>query len=61
MLYHSFFSTPKGGRPAVRVGLDNYQVMLAHPVFRQSLRNNVVFALGTIPTSIVLALAMARH
>jgi sn-glycerol 3-phosphate transport system permease protein len=58
-LYHSFFSTPKGSRPAVWVGLDNYQAMLADPVFWQSLKNNVVFALGTIPTSITLALVMA--
>src|SRR5439155_1337917 len=53
------FSTPKTGRPAVWVGLDNYQAMASDPVFWQSLRNNVVFALGTIPTSIALALAMA--
>jgi len=58
-LYHSLFSTPKTGRPAVWVGLDNYQAMASDPVFWQSLRNNVVFALGTIPTSIALALAMA--
>ena len=58
-LYHSLFSTPKGGRPAVWVGLDNYHAMLGDPVFWQSLRNNVVFALATIPTSIALALAMA--
>ena len=55
----SFFSTPKGARPAVWVGLDNYQAMLADPVFWQTLRNNAIFALGTIPTSIALALLMA--
>ncbi len=58
-LYHSFLSTPKGARPAVWVGLDNYHAMLADPVFWQSLRNNALFALGTIPTSVALALAMA--
>jgi sn-glycerol 3-phosphate transport system permease protein len=58
-LYHSLFSTPKAGRPAVWVGLDNYQAMAADPVFWQSLRNNVLFALGTIPSSMALALAMA--
>src|SRR5207247_578528 len=31
----------------------------ADPVFWQSLKNNLLFALGTIPTSIALALAMA--
>ena len=58
-LYHSLLSTPKAGRPAVWVGLENYQAMAADPVFWQSLRNNVLFALGTIPTSMALALAMA--
>ncbi len=58
-LYSSFLSTPKGSRPAVWVGLDNYQAMVADPVFWQVLRNNVVFALGTIPASIALALLMA--
>src|SRR5262249_53061197 len=58
-LYHSFFSTAKAGRPAVWIGADNYTAMAADPVFWQSLRNNLVFALGTIPTSMALALAMA--
>jgi sn-glycerol 3-phosphate transport system permease protein len=58
-LVASFFSTPKGARPAVWVGLDNYQAMVADPVFWQTLRNNALFALGTIPTSIALALLMA--
>ena len=58
-LYHSFFSTPKPGRPAVPVGLDNYRAMFEDPVFWQSLSNNVWFALGTIPASIALAVLMA--
>jgi sn-glycerol 3-phosphate transport system permease protein len=58
-LWSSFFSTPKRNRPSVWVGLDNYQAMAADPVFWQSLTNNLWFALGTIPTSIALALAMA--
>jgi sn-glycerol 3-phosphate transport system permease protein len=58
-VYHSFFSTPRGSRPVVWVGLENYHAMLGDPVFWLSLRNNAVFALGTIPTSIALALAMA--
>jgi sn-glycerol 3-phosphate transport system permease protein len=58
-LVASFFSTPKGARPAVWVGADNYAAMVADPVFWQTLRNNALFALGTIPTSIALALLMA--
>lgn len=40
-------------------GLANYQLMLDDPVFRTVLFNNFWFALGTIPTSILLALGMA--
>jgi len=58
-LWHSFFSTPKGNRPAVSTGLENYRVLYEDPVFWQSLSNNFWFALGTIPASIGLALLMA--
>lgn len=58
-LWHSFQSTPKAGRPAVWVGLENYQVMLDDPVFWKALANNLWFAGATIPLSIGLALAMA--
>jgi sn-glycerol 3-phosphate transport system permease protein len=58
-LVDSFFSTPKGSRPAHWVGLDNYQVMAADPVFWKALTNNLWFALATIPLSIGLALVMA--
>ena len=58
-LIDSFFSTPKGARPGVWVGLENYQVMANDPVFWKAARNNLWFALATIPCSIGLALAMA--
>ncbi len=58
-LWHSFFSTPKGDRPAVWVGLENYRAMVDDPVFWQVLVNNLWFALGTIPASIALAMLMA--
>ena len=58
-LWDSFHATPKGSRPAPWVGLENYQVMLADEVFTKSLVNNLWYALGTIPVSIVLALVMA--
>ena len=58
-LYRSLLSTPKGARPSVWVGLDNYQAMAADPVFWQSLENNALYALGTIPISIALAMLMA--
>lgn len=58
-IWDSFHATPKAGRPAPWVGLENYQVMLADEVFWQSLRNNLWYALGTIPVSIALAMRMA--
>jgi len=58
-LFDSFHSTPRGGKPAVWVGLENYQVMAADPVFWQAVRNNLWFAGATIPLSVGLALVMA--
>jgi sn-glycerol 3-phosphate transport system permease protein len=58
-LWHSFLSTPKGARPAVWVGLDNYRQIVDDPIFWQALANNLWFALGTIPASIAIALLMA--
>jgi sn-glycerol 3-phosphate transport system permease protein len=58
-LIDSFYSTPKGARPGVWVGLENYAVMADDPVFWKAVRNNLWFALATIPCSIGLALVMA--
>jgi sn-glycerol 3-phosphate transport system permease protein len=58
-LIDSFLSTPKGSRPSVWVGLDNYEQMVGDPVFWKALKNNLWFALATIPASIGLALVMA--
>jgi sn-glycerol 3-phosphate transport system permease protein len=55
----SFFSTPKGTRHSVWVGLDNYEAMVGDPVFWKAATNNLWFALATIPLSIALALMMA--
>jgi sn-glycerol 3-phosphate transport system permease protein len=55
----SFHSTPRGSRPGVWVGLENYQIMAADPVFWKAVRNNLWFAGATIPLSIGLALVMA--
>lgn len=37
----------------------NYEMMFADPVFWQVLRNNIWFVLGTVPTSMALAMLMA--
>ena len=58
-LWHSFYSTPKGARPAVFIGLENYRTLFDDPIFWKAFANNLWYALGTIPLSIVLALVMA--
>ena len=58
-LADSFFSHATALRPARFVGIDNYAALAGDPVFWQVLKNNFWFALGTIPTSIALALVMA--
>src|SRR5690349_5494674 len=57
--WYSFHSTPKGARPPVYVGLDNYRQLVEDPIFWQALANNFWFAVGTIPASIAPALLMA--
>ena len=58
-LWSSFFSTPRGRRPAKFIGLENYQDLLHDEVFWKVMTNNFWFAVGTIPVSIALALIMA--
>lgn len=55
---HSFFLTRRNGTEAF-VGLENFEAMAADAIFWKALVNNVWFAVGTIPTSIALALLMA--
>jgi sn-glycerol 3-phosphate transport system permease protein len=58
-LIDSFFSTGTVVRPSRFVALDNYAALVDDPIFWQVLGNNFWFALGTIPTSIALAMLMA--
>ena len=58
-LWNSLFTTPRGRRPSRWAGLENYETLIADPIFWKVLSNNIWFALGTIPTSIAIALAMA--
>jgi len=58
-LWQSLFSTPKGSRGSVFVGADNYEQLVSDPIFWQALSNNLWYALGTIPASIVIAILMA--
>ncbi|MEO7055199.1 MAG: sugar ABC transporter permease, partial [Caldimonas sp.] len=58
-IWSSFFSTPKKGRPSHFDGLGNYRSMVEDEVFWKALWNNVIYAVGTVPLSIALAIAMA--
>ena len=58
-LGQSFFSAGTAIRPSEFVGLENYQLLLDDAVFWKVAHNNLWFALGTIPTSIGIAILMA--
>ncbi|NOZ83593.1 MAG: sugar ABC transporter permease [Epsilonproteobacteria bacterium] len=58
-LIDSFYSDKTIFRPRVFLGFENYHHLLHDPVFITTLLNNFLFALGTVPASIILALIMA--
>ena len=58
-LAKSFFSQGTALRPTEFVGLDNFEYMLGDDVFWKVAWNNVLYAAGTIPISIALAILMA--
>lgn len=58
-LINSFYSVPRGRKPAKFVGADNYERLINDPIFWKVLENNLWYALGTIPLSIGLAMLMA--
>lgn len=55
----SFFSQGTALRPSEFVGFENFQNMFDDDVFWQVVWNNVIYAAGTIPISIALAIVMA--
>lgn len=58
-LVNSLFLPGFRGEPPTFVGLENYAVLIEDATFWRVARNNLIYALGTIPTSIALALSMA--
>jgi len=57
-VYNSLFHMKLGMAPRF-AGLDNYRTMWNDPVFWKVMRNTFIFAIGTIPVCIALALIMA--
>jgi len=55
----SFFANPRGGQPGPFVGLENYAYLVNDPIFWQALKNNLIYAFGTIPVTVSLAMLMA--
>lgn len=58
-VYESLFSKGSTIRPSRFTGFSNYESMMEDPVFWKVLTNNFWFAVGTIPLSVALAIAMA--
>ncbi|MBP2168399.1 sn-glycerol 3-phosphate transport system permease protein [Erwinia toletana] len=58
-LWQSLFSAAHNGKPANFVGLENYLALLEDDTFMLALRNNLLYALVTIPLAVGLALLMA--
>ena len=58
-IFESTFSKGNIVRPSRFIGAGNYEFMMEDPIFWKVLVNNFWFAVGTIPTSIALAIVMA--
>ena len=58
-LAKSFFSQGTAIKPSEFVGFENFESLLEDDIFWQVAKNNVIYAIGTIPISIALALLMA--
>jgi len=59
VLVESFYDKPHAGGATTFVGLGNYAKVLADPAFRQAALNNLVYAVGVLVPTLVLALAFA--
>jgi len=60
VLVESLYDRPHGtGAAATFVGLGNYAKVFADPAFRQAAANNLVYAVGVLVPTLVLALSFA--
>lgn len=58
-IYLSFFLTDQQGNPALFVGFENYAYLLESESFKKSIKATFLFVLYTVPTGVILALALA--
>jgi sn-glycerol 3-phosphate transport system permease protein len=58
-LVRSLFLLETATQPAEFVGLENYRYLFEDPTFWQVTRNNIIYALITIPASMAIAIGMA--
>ncbi|MCB5239697.1 MULTISPECIES: carbohydrate ABC transporter permease [Niallia] len=58
-VYLSFFLTDNRGDTTVFVGMDNYLEIFKSPIFLQSLKSTLLFALYTVPGTIIVSLFLA--
>lgn len=58
-VYLSFFQSDLSTDRPIYVGLTNFKMMLEDEVFRKAFINNFWFAVGTIPTSVMLGMLLA--
>jgi sn-glycerol 3-phosphate transport system permease protein len=59
VLWDSFFFKEFGATSAHFAGLDNYRRLFADPDFAQAVKNNIIYALGTIIPSLAIGLGLA--
>lgn len=57
--WESFYDKPHGAPASLFVGLRNYSDLFADKAFVQAVVNNLVYAVGTVPASMALALLFA--
>lgn len=58
-VYLGFFQSDLSTDKPIYIGLDNFKLMLEDEVFKKAFMNNIWFAIGTVPTSILIGLLLA--
>lgn len=58
-LYLSFFKSGAFGKGNIFVGLENYSKMLQDPQVWHAVRNTLVYTLGVVPATVILAMLIA--